>query len=380
MELLSIAALKPQSREGHSHDSGKSVKPILEIFQPACKAYRTLCDRSSASRSRWAATIGGRRFTMQIPNDILKRCWFLAGPTACGKSDVAIILAQRIDAEILSMDSMSLYRRMDIGTAKPSVAQRAMVPHHLVDLCEPHESFSVAQYLAAADAVARDVVSRGRVPFFVGGTGLYLRALLRGVFDSPQIPWELRRQLQADLESSSPEHLHERLRCVDPRAARRIHAHDGRRIVRALEVYLATGRPLSEQQGQNVLPPHERPQNVYWLSAPRGWLHDRIDRRVERMFADGLVDEVRRLMAEPLGPSHTARQALGYKEVIAHLEQGVPLPETIALIQTRTRQFAKRQHTWFRHLEECRPVEMTGAESATQSAALLLKAAGVVAL
>jgi tRNA dimethylallyltransferase len=314
---------------------------------------------------------------MQIPNDILKGCWFLAGPTACGKSEAAIVLAQRIDAEILSMDSMSLYRGMDIGTAKPSAAQRSMIPHHLLDLCEAHESFSVAQYLQAADAVARDVVSRGRVPLFVGGTGLYLRALLRGVFDGPQIPFELRKQLEADLESSSPEHLHERLSCVDPLAARRIHAQDGRRIVRALEVYLATGRPLSEQQRQNVLTPRDRPQNVYWLSAPRRWLYDRIDRRVDRMFADGLVDEVRHLLAEPLGPSNTARQALGYKDVIAHLEQGVPRTETIALIQARTRQFAKRQHTWFRHLEECRPVEMTGAETPTQLAELVLKAAGV---
>jgi tRNA dimethylallyltransferase len=379
VELLSIAALKPQSREGHSHDSGKSVKPILEIFQPACKAYRTFDVSSSKSRPRWTATIGERRFTMQIPNDILKCCWFLAGPTACGKSEAAIVLAERIDAEILSMDSMSLYRGMDLGTAKPSVAQRAMIPHHLLDLCEPHETFSVAQYLAAAHVVARDVVSRGRVPLFVGGTGLYLRALLRGVFDGPQIPPELRKELEADVESFSTEQLHERLATVDPRAARRIHAHDGRRILRALEVFLATGRPLSEQQRQNVLSPQDRPQNVYWLSPPRPWLYERIDRRVERMFADGLVDEVSGLLAKPLGLSHTARQALGYKEAIAHLEQGVPLTETIALIQTRTRQFAKRQHTWFRHLEECRPVEMTGAETASQLAELILKAAGSAA-
>jgi len=377
--LHSIAALKPQSREGHSHDSGKSVKPILEIFQPACKAYRTRDESSREIKPGCTATIVGRRFTMQIPNDILKQCWFLAGPTASGKSEAAIVLAQRLDAEILSMDSMSLYRGMDLGTAKPSVAQRAMVPHHLLDLCEPHETFSVAQYLAAADAVARDVVSRDRVPLFVGGTGLYLRALLRGVFDGPQIPPELRKELEADVESSSTEQLHERLALVDPRSARRIHAHDGRRIVRALEVFLTTGRPLSEQQRQNVLPPQNRPQNVYWLSPPRGWLYDRIDCRVERMFADGLVDEVCRLLAKPLGLSHTARQALGYKEVLAHLEQGVPLTETIALIQTRTRQFAKRQHTWFRHLEECRPVEMAGTETASQLAELVLKAARATA-
>jgi tRNA dimethylallyltransferase len=309
---------------------------------------------------------------MHIPSDILKACWFLAGPTACGKSDAALALVKKINAEILSMDSMSLYRGMDIGTAKPSSAQRALVPHHLIDLCEPHESFSVAHYLTAAKEAAGEVIARGRVPLFVGGTGLYLRALLRGVFDGPQIPPEYRLQLEAELASDSNEQLYERLAAVDPSAARRIHPNDAKRILRALEVYRATGRPLSELQRQEPLPAENRPLNVFWLSAPRPWLYDRIDRRVERMFAEGLLDEVRSLLDRPLQLSHTARQALGYKEVIAHLEQGVPLSETISLIQTRTRQFAKRQHTWFRHLEECRAVEMTGAETAAQLADSIL--------
>jgi len=374
VELLSIAALKPQSRGGHSHDSRESVKPILEIFQPRCKAYRTSATRplrkpdEPGRYNRLTAT------TMQIPRDILKRSWFLAGPTACGKSEAAIVLAARIDAELLSMDSMSLYRGMDIGTAKPSPAQRARIPHHLLDLCAPHESFSVAQYLAAASTVASDVISRGRVPLFVGGTGLYLRALLRGVFDGPQIPPNVRKELETELTHVPAELLHERLAAVDPQAARRIHSNDARRIVRALEVYRATGRPLSELQRQSPLPPQDRPQYVFWLSAPRRWLYDRIDRRVEQMFASGLLDEVRNLLAGPLPLSHTARQALGYKEVIAHLEQGVPLEATIRLIQTRTRQFAKRQHTWFRHLEECRPIEMTGAEAPAELADAILKA------
>jgi tRNA dimethylallyltransferase len=312
---------------------------------------------------------------MQIPTEILKACWFLAGPTACGKSDAAIVLAGKIDAEILSMDSMSLYRGMDVGTAKPPTALRGMIPHHLLDLCEPHETFSVAQYLSAANEAARDVVARGRVPLFVGGTGLYLRALLRGVFDGPEIPAEIRQNFEAELSASGAEQLHERLRVVDPQAARRIHSNDGRRIVRALEVHRATGCPLSELQRQHALPPQDRPQNVLWLSAPRRWLYERINRRVERMFADGLLDEVRYLLADPHALSPTARQALGYKEVIEHLEQGLPLPETVALIQTRTRQFAKRQHTWFRHLEECRSVEMTGAETSPELADSVLRAA-----
>jgi tRNA dimethylallyltransferase len=316
---------------------------------------------------------------MQIPGEILKRSWFLAGPTACGKSEAALALASRLGAEILSMDSMSIYRGMEIGTAKPSAAQRAIVPHHLLDQCEPHESFSVAQYLSAAREAARHVIDRGRVPLFVGGTGLYLRALLRGVFDGPQIPPETRRRIEADLVGASPQALHERLQAVDPQAARRIHANDTRRVVRALEVFIATGQPLSAQQRQVPLPPLDRPPTVFWLSPPRRWLYERIDRRVEKMFAHGLIDEVRRLLAGPLPLSHTARQALGYREVIAHLEQNLPLSETIALVQTRTRQFAKRQHTWFRHLEECRPVAMTGTESPAQLAELVLESSRNVA-
>jgi tRNA dimethylallyltransferase len=311
---------------------------------------------------------------MRIPTHILKDCWFLAGPTASGKSDAAIALASKIDAEILSMDSMSLYRGMDVVTAKPSRALRERIPHHLLDLCEPYESFSVAQYLSAACEVANDVVVRGRVPLFVGGTGLSFRALLRGVFDGPMIPRRVREQLETELSSSSAEELHARLAAVDAKSARRIHANDSRRIVRALEVHCATGRPLSELQQQSALPLQDRPQNVFWLAAPRHWLYERINARVERMIADGLVDEVRRLLAGPHPLSHTASQALGYQEAIAHLEQGVPMPETVAVIQRRTRQFAKRQYTWFRNLEECRPIETTGAETPDELAEAIFSA------
>ncbi len=174
------------------------------------------------------------------------------------------------------------------------------------------------------------------------------------------------------MSAASPEQLYERLAAVDLSAARRIHPHDSKRILRALEVYHATGRPLSELQRQKPLPADHRPANVFWLSPPRGWLYERIDRRVEQMFASGLLEEVRQLLERPLPLSHAARQGLGYKEVIAHLEQKVPLTETLSHIQARTRQFAKRQHTWFRHLEECRPVEMTGNETATELAESVL--------
>jgi tRNA dimethylallyltransferase len=305
---------------------------------------------------------------MHLSSEILKQCWFLAGPTASGKSEAGVELARRINAEVVSLDSMSLYRGMDIGTAKPSPQLRKIVPHHLIDILEPHEDFSVAQYVDAAGDVAREIIARGRSPLFVGGTGLYLRSLLRGVFEGPPADPELRPALEAEAARATPEELHERLRSVDPTAAGRIHPHDVRRIIRALEVHARTGRPLSELQRQPPLPPDQRPRNVFWLSPLRPWLYDRINRRVEKMFEEGLLEEVRRLLASPRPLGRTARQALGYQEAIDHLQGRASFAETVTNIQTRTRQFAKRQHTWFRHLEECRPIEISGDETATELA------------
>jgi tRNA dimethylallyltransferase len=300
---------------------------------------------------------------MNLSNEILKQCWFLAGPTAAGKSEAAVELARRINAEIVSLDSMSIYRGMDVGTAKPSFELRRLVPHHLIDLLEPHEDFSVAQYVSAAGCAAEEIVARGRTPLFVGGTGLYLRSLLRGVFEGPSADPELRRELEADAARLTSDDLHGRLQSVDPLSANRIHPNDVRRMIRALEVYAHTGRPLSEFQRQQPLPPDQRPRNVFWLSPPRAWLHERINRRVEKMFAEGLLEEVRGLLASPRPLSRTAGQALGYQEAIDLLQGRSSLDETVARIQTRTRQFAKRQHTWFRHLEECVAIEISGEET-----------------
>jgi tRNA dimethylallyltransferase len=305
---------------------------------------------------------------MEFPADLLMTCRFLAGPTACGKSEAAVFLAERIGAEIVALDSMSLYWGMDVGTAKPSAALRQAVPHHLVDVIEPHEEFSLAEYVAAAEAACRDIAGRGRVPLFVGGTGLYLRGVLRGVFDGPPANWTFRRAIESEAAAHPPQWLHDRLREVDPDSAARLHPHDARRIVRALEVHHVTGRPLSEQQRQGPLPPERRPPWVLWLDPPRDWLAARIDRRVQQMIADGLVEEVRGLLGRDRPMSHTAQQALGYKEVIAHLTEGVPLAETVDLIQRRTRQFAKRQLTWFRNLAECRPAPISGRESPAELA------------
>ncbi len=309
---------------------------------------------------------------MHLDLDTLQVCRFLTGPTACGKSQVGLILAQQLDAEIVALDSMSLYRGMDVGTDKPSIETRQRVPHHLIDIIDPHEEFSLAEYLIAAESACRQIIARGRTPLFVGGTGLYLRGILRGVFAGPPADWEFRRTLESEAAHNGPDYLSDRLKQVDPRSAQRLHPRDSRRLIRALEVHHLTGRPLSEQQTQTPLPVDQRPQHVDWLSPPREWLHERINGRVKAMIAAGLLDEVRRLLSAEKPPSRTARQALGYKEIIDHLEGRSTLEEAVEMIQRRTRQFAKRQHTWFRNLEECVAVEMTGTETPEQLAEKLL--------
>jgi tRNA dimethylallyltransferase len=319
---------------------------------------------------------------MPLPPDLLQRCWFLAGPTAVGKTAVGIELAARLDAEIVALDSMTLYRGMDIGTAKPTAQEQARCRHHLLDLLDPHEEFSVADYLAAAAAACHDIAARGKIPLFVGGTGLYLRSVLRGVFHGPPADWALRRRWQREGEQHGPVWLHEQLARVDPATARRLHPNDLRRIIRALEVFELTGRPLSHQQHQPPLPAELRPRRVYWLSPPRDWLYERIDRRVEAMFAAGFLAEVRRLQRLPSPLSRTARQALGYKEALGWLERSedrestVPPREVVQQIQTRTRQFAKRQHTWFRNLEECAAVGVSGNETPAEIAETIERLGG----
>ena len=280
--------------------------------------------------------------------------WYLTGPTAGGKTEVAVELARTIGAEIVSLDSMALYRGMDLGTAKPAVEDRGGVPHHLIDVIEPQDEYSLAQYVAAAHGSIRRIKDRGREVLFVGGTPLYLKGLLRGIFEGPSADWEFRRTLEREADRQGPGFLHARLVGVDPVSAKRLHPNDTRRLIRALEVFEKTGKPISQLQAQFKHGRSAVQCRVFVLDWPRQELYDRIDRRVERMFSAGLVDEVRRLLTLPGGLSKTAAQALGYREVIDHLHRGPGLPETIELVKTHTRQFAKRQLTWFRSLEECR--------------------------
>lgn len=286
-----------------------------------------------------------------------QRLWFLVGPTASGKTAVGVEVALRIGAEILSLDSMSVYRGMDVGTAKPSPAERARVAHHLLDIAEPHEAFSTGRYVAAAEAAIADLSARGKRPFFVGGTALYLKALTEGLFSGPAANWALRNRLIAEAEAKGAPALHRRLQDVDPAAASRIHPNDLRRIVRALEVHEATGRPISEQQTQFGSPSPRFDCVLAGIRRDRGELYDRINRRVDAMFAQGLVEEVRALLARPGGISHAAAQFVGYREVIAHLRGELSLGDAIERVKARTRQFAKRQGTWFRSFPQIRWVE-----------------------
>jgi tRNA dimethylallyltransferase len=300
---------------------------------------------------------------MEFSSHLLRNCWFLAGPTASGKSATALMLAQTLHGEIISLDSMAIYRSMDIGTAKPSRDERRQVPHHLIDVADPHEQFSVTEFVRLAAISASDIVARGRTPIFVGGTGLYLRSILRGMFEGPEADWELRNSLERQARELGPQWLHDRLAACDPATAARLHLNDMRRMIRAIEVFELTGRPLSEDQHHGPLPLSEQPQAIVWLEPPRAWLRDRINRRVDQMMNAGWLEETRQLIERVPPPSRTARQALGYRELIRHLEGELTLREAVELTRIATRQFAKRQHTWFRNLEECQALPMTGTES-----------------
>jgi tRNA dimethylallyltransferase len=291
----------------------------------------------------------------------LRDVWYLSGPTASGKTAVAIELAQRIGAEIISMDSMAVFRGMDVGTAKPGPALREVVPHHLLDIVDPDCDFSLANFVQLAHAAAAEIRSRGRQVLLVGGTPLYLKALLRGVFTGPAANWEFRLQLERDIENFGVQALHERLQLVDPLAAAKLHPHDKRRIVRALEVSRQVGTPLSHLQTQFDESQSRHRPKVFALQWPRAILHQRIEDRVEAMFQNGLVAEVSGLLERHGVLSRTATQAVGYREVLEFLRGERDLVATKEKVKARSRQFARRQETWYRSLDECTRIDITDA-------------------
>lgn len=292
-----------------------------------------------------------------------KTVYFLVGPTASGKTEVGLLVAEAVGAEIVSLDSMAVYRGMDIGTAKPTVEERARVPFHLVDILEATEEFSAADYVRLAHEAVAEIRSRGRRALFVGGTPMYLKRLLEGVFRGPRADWEFRRALRARAQEQGTEALHRELARVDPTAAQRIHPHDLRRIERALEVHHLTGRPISELQRENrgALP---GPRRIVGLRRGQQDLYRRIEERVERMWDRGLVEEVGRLAGA--GLSRSASQALGYREVLRHLDDELSPEEAKELTKRHTRQFAKRQLTWFRSLPDIHWVDVAPGERALE--------------
>jgi tRNA dimethylallyltransferase len=302
------------------------------------------------------------------------RAIYLTGPTASGKTAVGVELAHRLGAEVLALDSMTLYRGLDIGTAKPTEAERQGVRHHLIDVIDPWQTASVADYRGWAAEVLGDLDRRSVPALFVGGTALYLKACLRGLFDGPPADPELRARLEAEADSQGDAALHARLAGVDPILAARLHPNDRRRVVRAIEVFETTGRPLSGWQTE-----HDRRAEgvrVLALHMPRAALHDRINRRVVQMFDQGLEAETQRLLELPRALSTTAAQAVGYREVIDCLAGRTSRDEAIGRVQARTRQFAKRQETWFRGLEEVQGVEVEPDEPAARVAERLLGGVG----
>jgi tRNA dimethylallyltransferase len=281
---------------------------------------------------------------------------FLAGPSAAGKSAMALDLAARLGGEIISVDSMQVYRGLDIGTAKPSPEERERVRHHLIDVAELDQSFDAAQFVRAAGEAVKDIQSRGQTPIFCGGTGFYFKAYLEGLGDAPPSDPKIR----AELAGTPLDELLEELARRDPATFESIDRQNSRRVIRALEVIRLTGRPFSEQRARWGTASHDPELRLIGVTRPAGELVERIHRRVDEMFGKGLVAETQSLLQRGLERNPTALQALGYRQVVEHLRGQRGLAETIELVKIRTRQFAKRQLTWFRRQMRLEWITVTG--------------------
>ncbi len=285
----------------------------------------------------------------------------VAGPTAGGKTALSVRLAERLGGEILSCDSMQIYRGMDIGTAKPTWEERCGIAHHLIDIADPTEPFSAADYVEAAGRAAAEVLSRGKLPILCGGTGLYLDAFLRGGFEDTVSDPSIREALFSFASAHGAHALHERLRAVDPESAESIHENNVKRVVRALEVWESTGmtKTALDRKSREIEPPYRA--TVVCLSYPdRAQLYDRIERRVTEMLENGLAEETARLEQEGVfARNSTAAQAIGYKEILPYLHGECSLCEATQALQAATRRYAKRQLTWFRARPYVTMVHMT---------------------
>lgn len=302
----------------------------------------------------------------------MNKVLILLGPTGVGKTGVSILLAKALNTEIISADSMQIYRYMDIGTAKPTPGEMSTIKHHMIDVVDPWESYSTGIYIAMAATIIDGLLRKGKIPIVVGGTGLYIKAMTRGIFSGPSADWSLREELLS-LEKEEKGSLYNYLKELDPVAAEKITANDTRRIIRALEVCLKSKMPLSEIQEKLTAPlPYEFIK--IGLSRDRKELYRIIEKRVDKMITDGLVDEVKKITemiktAETQGYGDRSlnsplpsTQAIGYKEIARYLYGDITLDETIGLIKKGTKRYAKRQFTWFKKEEGIHWVDITGID------------------
>lgn len=277
-----------------------------------------------------------------------KQRLLILGVTAGGKAKLAFELAKKMDAEIISIDSMKVYRRMDIGTAKPPKDRQKQINYHLIDIVEPSEAFSVDRFLNPADKAVQEIEAKGKSVIAVGGSAMYIKAMLYGIFEGPGTDLEIRQQLKQQIEQTSLNDLYKKLVDVDPEAASKIHANDEKRIIRALEVYQLTGKPISGFQQQFDSPQQKGNWKIIGLRREKTDASSRINARVKKMIELGLVDEVKSLLAEDKPLSPQAASAIGYAEIIDHLKGNETLEKTVEKIKINTRKFAKAQRTWFK--------------------------------
>lgn len=298
----------------------------------------------TSTRSRSA------RDNQRSPGDVTTPIIVLTGPTAVGKTDLSLHVAETVDAEIISADSRQIYRGLDVGTAKPSQRELARVRHHFVDELDLGEPYSAGAFYQQACARIAEIYGRGKTPLVVGGSTLYIHALKHGLADIPNVPPRVRRSLERRLEHEGGEALYAELRAVDPRSAATMDETKSQRLVRALEVYVATGRPLSSYYRTQESPSHAF--TTFVLHRDRAALYDRINRRVDAMLERGLLDEVRSILAAGYDPTLNPLQTIGYQEPIAFLNGHIAIGEMVRLIKRNSRRYAKRQLTWFRRDEE----------------------------
>ncbi|MDR6549635.1 tRNA dimethylallyltransferase [Paenibacillus qinlingensis] len=283
----------------------------------------------------------------------------LLGPTAVGKTKLSLEIAQRFNCEIISGDSMQVYRGMDIGTAKASEAEQQIVPHHLIDIHDPSYSFSAAEFQERVKGLIHDIHSRGKLPFIVGGTGLYIESVCYDYrFTDVSMDEEFRQAQEAFANTHGEEALHAKLREIDPESAERLHANDRRRVIRALEIFHISGETMTAHlASQKKESPYEL--CIIGLTMDRALLYQRIEERIDVMIGEGLVEEVQALLSAGTPKSAISMQALGYKEIVSYLEHELSFEDAVTLLKRDTRRFAKRQLSWFRHMKDIDWVDVT---------------------